>query len=115
MTKNSRVYLEDILESIKKIDSYGKGIKWREFERNGQVQDAVMRRLEIIGEAVKRVSETTKKVNPAIPWKQISGMCDILIHEYGEIRLERVWKTIQDDLSPLKSGIRAILRKSGKR
>jgi uncharacterized protein with HEPN domain len=114
MTKGIRVYLEDILESIEKIDEYTKAVKWREFERNGQMQDAVMRRLEIMGEAVKKIPEAVKKESPDIPWRQISGMRDVLIHDYGEVRLERVWKTVQNDLAPFKAGIQAILRKSGK-
>lgn len=108
--KTPRVYLEDILESVLKIESYTKGMTWRKFERDGKAQDAVMRRLEIIGEAAKKVPDAIKGAHPDIPWRQIAGMRDILIHEYGEVREERVWKTVQDDLAPLKSGIKEILK-----
>ncbi len=112
--KTSRVYLEDILESIGKIEAYTKAMTWRKFEQDAKVQDAIMRRLEIIGEAVKQIPEAIKESNPGIPWRQIAGMRDVLIHEYGEVRVERVWKTVKDDLAPLKAGIELILERHKK-
>ena len=111
MKKETIVYLQDVLECVDLIQKYVKGVRWRDFERDRQMQDAVMRRLEIIGEAVKQIPEGVRKEYPEMPWRQIAGMRDVLAHEYGEVRLERVWKTVQDDLDPLKVGMQGILKK----
>ena len=102
MRKEIKVYLEDILESIQKIKEYTAGVDFAEFDDNTQHQDAVIRRLEIIGEAVKGLPSELKAKYPDIPWKQIAGMRDILIHEYAGVSLKRVWKVVTDDLGPLK-------------
>ncbi len=99
------VYLNDILESIEKIENYLEGLRVTDFENNSSIQDAVMRRLEIIGEAVKHLPEEIKNKYPNIPWKDIAGMRDILIHEYAGVQVERVWRTAKDDLSTLKQVI----------
>ena len=78
--RDGRVYVEDILESISKIEEYTKAIS-KEFFRNTQVQDAVLRRLKIIGEATKNLPEELRNRCPWIPWKKIAGMRDVLIHE----------------------------------
>lgn len=96
------VYLDDILDSISKIEFYLQDLDANAFAQNSGIQDAVMRRLEIIGEAVKRLPEEVKGKYAEIPWKNIAGMRDILIHEYAGVQLERIWRTAQDDLAPLK-------------
>ncbi len=84
MSKDVRVYIEDILEAITKIEEYMKGLSSTDdFYNNTQIQDAILRRLEIIGEAVKNISQEFRNQYPDIPWKQIAGMRDILIHEYS--------------------------------
>jgi uncharacterized protein with HEPN domain len=110
MNKDIRVYLEDILDCIKKIQTYATDETFDSFSQNVEKQDAVVRRLEIIGEAVKKLPNEVKVMHPEIPWKQIAGMRDVLIHEYAGIRLERVWKVITDDLKILKSAVSAILK-----
>ena len=109
MKKEIRVYLEDILESIGKIEEYTNGIALEEFKNNAECQDAVIRRLEIIGEAVKNLPSDLKEKYSSIPWRQIAGTRDILIHEYAGVSLERVWKVITDDLEPLKSVTSQVL------
>ena len=108
--KEIRVYLDDILDSIEKIEEYTRGVNFKKFDSNTELQDAVVRRLEIIGEAVKNLPAETKSKHPEIPWKQISGMRDVLIHEYAGVSLKRVWKVITDDLSPLKETALKILK-----
>ena len=108
--KEIKVYLEDILESIEKIETYTRNVTFENFDSNTELQDAVVRRLEIIGEAVKNLPAETKSKHPEIPWKQISGMRDVLIHEYAGVSLKRVWKVITDDLSPLKETALKILK-----
>ncbi len=82
------------------------------FASNDAMQDAVMRRLEIIGEAVKHLPDEMKDKYPNIPWKNIAGMRDVLIHEYAGVQIERVWRTAKDDLPPLKQ---VILKSIGKK
>lgn len=108
MSKN-RVYLEDILESVTRIEEYTRSSDFAVFERNTEQQDAVIRRLEIIGEAVKNLPEEVRQRYPDIPWKQIAGMRDVLIHEYSHVSLDRVWKVVTDHLGDLKKTTEKIL------
>lgn len=110
MSKDVRVYLDDILESIMQIEKYMNHVDEDKFNKNIQLQDAVMRRLEIIGEAVKSIPAEFKNKHAKIPWKKIAGMRDILIHEYSGVNLKRVWKVVKEDLADLKSNI-LVLRK----
>lgn len=113
MKKNISVFIQDMLESIKLIEDYAKGVTKEEFldkDDNLQMKDAIIRRLEIIGEAVKNIPDDFKEKHSDIPWKQISGMRDILIHEYFGVNLERVWKTAKEDLPKLKEAISKILK-----
>jgi len=96
---------------MEKIIEYTTGLTKEDFFRSSQVQDAVMRRIEIMGEAVKNLPEKIIKANPHIPWKKIAGMRDILIHEYFGIDLELVWKVATDDIPKLKKDIAVIKEK----
>ncbi len=108
MKKDERVFLSDILESIEAVEEYSKGINKKEFFENKQIQDAVMRRLEIIGEAAKNISKEFRIKHSAIQWQKIAGLRDILIHFYHGVNLERVWVVINDDLPDLKKKIKEI-------
>jgi uncharacterized protein with HEPN domain len=108
MHKNDLAYTDHILDCIKKIRKFTKGIEKKEFEKNDLIQDAVIRNFEIIGEASKRISKDFKKVYYDIPWKEISGMRDKLIHDYLGVDIEVIWKTITQDLLLLEKQIRKI-------
>lgn len=109
--KGQEVYLKDILDCIEKIEKYIGNLSEMEFVEDDSVQDAVMRRLEIVGEAVKHLSPEIKSGHPEIPWKDVAGMRDILIHEYAGVQIERVWKTAKNDLPPLKLAILKLIEK----
>ncbi len=98
MTRDIRVYIEDILDSITKIEQYTQTINEQEFMTNTQLQDAVLRRLEIIGEAVKNIPQAFRDRYPHIPWKKIAGLRDVLIHEYFGVNIHRAWKAAKHDI-----------------
>ena len=108
MKKDPKIFLIHILESIKEIERYTHNISREEFLSDTQVQDAVIRRLEIIGEATKRVPVEVKR-QIDIPWKQIAGMRDILIHDYFEVDIQAVWDTVVKDLPILKEAIQKLV------
>ncbi|MEK7537388.1 MAG: DUF86 domain-containing protein [Patescibacteria group bacterium] len=99
------IYKRHILDAIAKIERYINGVDQKKFAVDELVQDGVVRELEIIGEAVKRLSAKFKTRAPELPWKAIAGTRDILIHEYISVDVEIVWKTIKDDLPILKAAL----------
>ena len=103
------VYLQDILESIQQIEEYLDGVNENEFYQNSEKQDAVLRRLEIIGEAVKHISDDIRDEYDEVPWRKIAGMRDIIIHEYFGVTLSMIWVVAQRDLPDLKSKIQDII------
>ena len=96
-----KLYVQHIVEAIKKIRQYTKGITVEDFKKDALIQDGVVRQLEIIGEAARVMSEATKKKYPDIPWYNISGMRNRLIHEYFQVDIDAVWKTVIEDLQVL--------------
>lgn len=100
--RDMRLYLNDIWESIIAIEEYTQPITEEDFYKNRQVQDAIVRRLEIIGEAVKNIDEDFRNKYPDIPWKKIAGLRDVIAHEYFGVKLERIWAVIRKDISDLK-------------
>lgn len=104
------IYLQHILDAILKIESYVSAGK-DAFMEDSIRQDAVIRKLEIIGEASKKISDDLRKKHPAIPWKDIAGSRDVLIHDYMDVDLDIVWENTQQDLPDLKKNIQQILIK----
>lgn len=111
-TKDDLVYLQHILDSIKWIESYVSDISQEQFLVDHLVQDAVIRQIEIIGEASKKLSNSLKQKYPNTPWKDIAGMRDKLIHGYFGVDIEAVWVTVENDIPVLKEQIINILDKS---
>jgi uncharacterized protein with HEPN domain len=107
--KRDEPYLQHIYDSISDIEKFIKNISKDQFFENKEKQYAVIRALEIIGEATKNISRELKAAYPKIPWKTIAGMRDKLIHEYFGVKLERLWEVIQKDLPALKEQISKVL------
>jgi len=107
------LYVEDILKSIEKIKRYTAGMSFGDFIRDEKTIDAVLRNLEIIGEAAKNAPEEIRQKYSQIPWKEIAGMRDRLIHAYFGVDLEIVWQTIVSDLPKLEFELIKIIKKEG--
>lgn len=108
--QRDRVYLLDILEAAKLAVSYIENKSKDDFLNDIQCQDAVIRRLEIIGEAARRIEDDTRATFPYLPWREMIGMRNIMIHEYDDIDFDTVFKTVQKDLPSLIESLEKILK-----
>lgn len=111
--KNCKFFLQDIKNSLEKIFNYTKNINFDEFLADEKTRDAVERNLEIIGEAVKNISIEIRQTHPNIPFRQVAGMRDKLIHDYFGIDYEIIWKTITDKLPEFYSDIIKLIKELG--
>lgn len=109
MDKDEKLFLEHIMDSIRAIESFTYGIKEDDFYQNREKFDAVVRNLEIIGEASRHIDEEFRSKYSIIPWREITGMRDNLIHEYFGVDKVEVWHTIKNDIPELKKNIKYLL------
>jgi uncharacterized protein with HEPN domain len=109
MPRDYKVYLEDILEAIGKVQRYTANLSQEAFSGDERTLDAVVRNLEIIGEASKNVPRKIRSKYPEVEWKRIAGLRDILIHEYFGIDIDIIWDIVQNKLPELKKQINQIL------
>jgi len=101
--RDPKLFIIEIIRAIEKIDNYIKNISFEDFLKNEMVQDAVIRNLEIIGEAARNIPEDIRNILPDIPWKRIVGFRNIVIHEYFDVDLSVVWQICKKDLPTQKS------------
>jgi uncharacterized protein with HEPN domain len=109
MAHGDRLYLSHMLDAVTRIEGYITGLTLIDFLDDPLRQDGVIRQLAVIGEAVKRLSAATRESAPDVPWSDIAGMRDRLIHDYMGIDLEAVWKTAKEDVPALKAVVRELL------
>ena len=109
MSKNSRLYLDHIAESIALLEMYLSDSTWEDFQYSKKLQDLTCRRLEIIGEAVKNLPDDFRNKYPQVKWKSIAGLRDILIHQYFSIDTQLLWNVIANEIPEFKKQIQGIL------
>lgn len=111
MRKDPYVFLAHILQSIDLIEGYSQAKTMEEFIESPQLQDAIIRRIEIIGEAVKNLPEDFKKDHPEIEWQKIAGMRDVLIHQYFGVDLALTWDVVHSDIPDMMLKISRIIER----
>jgi len=108
--RDVKLYVRDILEAIKAIEKFVEGMDFESFKEDDKTSSAVIRKFEIIGEATKNIPQSIKEKYPHIPWKEMAGFRDKLIHFYFGIKYDIVWDTIKLRLPELKKNIKKVLK-----
>lgn len=108
-------YVVDIQDASRNISQFIAGMTWTEFSQDQKTIYAVVRAFEIIGEAAKKVPPSVRKRHAKVPWKQLAGMRDKLIHEYFGVNYQVLWKTAQEDIPPVQPLIAKVLEKESAR
>jgi uncharacterized protein with HEPN domain len=113
MEKDDTVYLRHVLDAISTIEEYLQAVNEETFKTTRLLQDGTIRQMEIIGEAVRHMSKDVRRTYSEIPWQDIAGMRDKLIHDYFGVDIEKVWDTAREDLPILKQQVIRILKDYG--
>ncbi|MBP0014123.1 MAG: DUF86 domain-containing protein [Roseofilum sp. SBFL] len=106
--QRDKEYILDILEAARKICHYTDGVTFKEFCANEEKQDAVIRRITIIGEATKRLSAEFRQNYPQIEWQEVAGMRDVVVHDYNRVNVRMVWDVVQQDIPQLMSVLTSL-------
>jgi len=111
MEKSNKVYLEDVIQAVRLIlDDYVSGTSFEKFDKDKKTQDAVIRQIAIIGEAMGKLDKDFVENHPELPSKEAVSMRNVLVHDYDWVDTEEVWRTIEQDLPKLKQTVETILR-----
>lgn len=113
--RESSDYIKDISEAISKIEQFTQGIEYHAFVKDEKTVFAVIRAFEIIGEAAKNVSQSIKTKYTNVPWREMTGIRDKLIHDYFGVIYDVIWRTLKEDIPPLKPKIEQILQDLNKK
>lgn len=111
--KDFRIHLKYILEAIQILEAYTDGVSFETFSQSIQLQDAVIRRLEVIGEAAKKIPDDFRAEYALIPWRKMAALRDVLAHDYITLRLETIWQTVINDVLPLKADMQKVIQREG--
>jgi len=109
MKRDYNFYIKDILQSILQIESFVEGLRYEEFLKDDKTASAVIRKLEIIGEAAKQVPTRMRQTHPKLPWTEMARMRDKLIHGYFGVDHEIVWKVVKERLPEVKTNLKKII------
>jgi uncharacterized protein with HEPN domain len=107
--KDDATRLGHVFDAICRIEEYTRGVDKTAFGNNGMMQDAVMRQIEIIGEASRNISDEFQEAHPELPWLQMRGIRNKIVHDYLEINQDVIWDTVQNDLPMLKTLVERLL------
>jgi len=110
MKRNIKIYVSDIIEYMERSEEYIKGMNFEQFIEDKKTQDAVIRCIEIIGEAAKNVPDEIRNKYSFIPWRDMAGMRDKIIHRYFTVDFEEVWLVVKKEIPKLKSLIKNVLK-----
>ncbi len=108
MKRDYKLYIDDIRESIIQIEKYLKGVSEKSFNNDQLAQDAVIRRLEVIGEATKNIPRALKEKNKHVPWSHMSQFRDLIAHSYFQVSTATIWKTIKERIPIIKDKMKKI-------
>jgi uncharacterized protein with HEPN domain len=112
--RDYRDYLQDILDAVNDIENFVDKMSFEEFVKDRKTLNAVVRSIEIIGEASKNIPEALKAKHQELPWKQMTGMRDKLIHAYFGVDVETLWKAVKENIPPLRNAIQKMLKDTEK-
>jgi len=113
MKRNTKLYLKDILEYMERAEKHTENLKKKEFLHDSKTCDAVIRCIEVIGEATKNISDDIRIRYPLIPWRDMAGMRDKIIHSYFVVDFENVWLVVKEEIPRLKPMIQKVLEDLG--
>ena len=108
-TRQDREFLQDILDAIQRVETYTTGLTFEQFLEDFKTQDAILRNIQVLGEAIKNLSPSLRNSTSDIPWKEMAGMRDRIIHRYFGIDFDIVWKVSKDELPALYPRLNQIL------
>lgn len=108
MKRDYKLFINDIRESIVRIENYLKNVSEHQFMSDTKLQDAVIRRLEIIGEASRNIPRSLKEKNPQVSWQRIEHFRDVVIHSYFSTSLDRIWMIVSRELKEIKESMKKI-------